>query len=362
MLAALGLALAGCERESETAELPPRPIVWHKVEPLQRAAQRTLSGIVQSTQRAPIAFEVSGRIDRIPVEIGDQFEQGDVLAALDARTFELTLQERRSALAEAQAVLEEAQNDYDRQKNLFERGWVSKSAFDAAKSALDTARSRVETARARVDLARENLNDTVLNAPYAGSVAQRLAEPAQQVSAGRTILEIQGDERGFEIAVSVPETLISRIRVGSGHQLSFPAEGLKARGIITEIGTNAESGGSYPVTLSVSEPPQSLRAGMSAEVHFQVGRPGGASADTRVAIPLTAFRPGENGTEIAFVYDPASQTVGRRLVTVSELDTEHAIVTDGLRPGEIIAARGIRYLRDGQPVALLGEGPRRYNP
>ncbi len=373
VLVLIPLALAGCKDLAPTEQAPPRPIVWTEVRPADQTTRRILSAVVRPVQRAPLSFEVGGRVEELRVEVGDRFVFGQVLGQLDQRLYALTRQERDSEVVQAKAVLREADQAFERQRELHGRDWASEAAFDTAKAALETARARLETARARLDIAEENLADTVLRAPYAGVVARRLAEPAQRVAAGETVLEIQGDGGGFEIAVAVPETLVARLQPGAAYAVTFPAPGgASARARVTEIGTEAEPGGAFPVTLRLETPRTDLRAGMTAEVAFDIERSqspngdGSAKAGVRpVAIPVTAFLAGDGPAKVAFVFEADGRGDGggileRRTIRLGPLSSEQATVLAGLSPGEIIATRGLPFLRDGQRVTRLGVGPERY--
>ena len=360
---ALGLTVmsAGCGNGTEAPPAPPRPIAWTTVVPLETGTTRTLSGVVRAIQRAPLSFEVGGRIDTLDVDIGDHFQAGSVIASLNPRTFELALDERLSELAEAEAEAVEAESEFDRQRRLHADGWVSRAGYDRALAALETARSRVQRLQARVAIAQEDLSDTELTAPYNGVVRRRLAEPAQQVAAGEPVLDIQGDHGGLEVVIAAPETLIDRLTLASHHAVALTANGeTPLQGVITEIGAEATDANAFPVTVALIDAPGHVRAGMTAEVAFRLDRPAADAA--LVVIPVTAFMAG-HGTDdkVAFVYDPDTATVGRRTIAVTDITGNQAYVAEGLRPGDIVATAGLAFLFDGQAVTLLGEGPQRYN-
>lgn len=366
----LSLGLSGCQEPETPDPLAPRPIAWAEVGAADSSTRRTLSGVVRAVQRAPLSFQVGGRIETIDVEVGDHFVADDVLARLDRRTYRLAREERASELTQAEAALREAEQAFARQRDLHADGWASQATFDTARAALDTAQGRLETARARLDIAEEDLNDTVLRAPYPGVVAQRLAEPAQQIRAGETVLHIQGNGGGFEIALALPETLVGRLRPGDVQTVTFPARpGAPARARVTEIGTEAVQGSAFPVTLRLLTARTDLRAGMTAEVAFEIAaasaEDGTAPAGAPVAIPVTAFLPGDGAETVVFVFHPGEDPAGpgtleRRAVTLGPVTSDHVVVRDGLAGGELVATRGLPFLRDGQTVTRLGVGPVRY--
>lgn len=363
LLLASTLALAGCGDAPSVDEAPPRPVAWTTVTLTDTAGQRRIPGVIASRAAAPLAFEVPGVVASVEVEIGDAFTAGDVLATLDARSFALQLTQREAQLAEARANHALAASDHARAQRLVERGAVSRAQYDAARAALDTARSRIATLQAQVDLARKDLADTRLVAPYAGTVTRRLVEPAQRVTPATPALHIQGHGPGLEVNLTVPETLIDQLRMAGTHQVHLPALGTTHGGQISEIGTDAAAGSSYPVTLLLTQPPSGARAGMTAEVILDTG-----DGRPRLTIPVTAFANTESddpGTAHVYVLEPdgadeQAAIARRRSVTLAGVTGQHAIVADGLSADEPIVSRGVAFLADGQRVARLDVGPRRF--
>nr|WP_298380856.1 efflux RND transporter periplasmic adaptor subunit [uncultured Halomonas sp.] len=342
-------------------ETAPRPIAWTIVERSDRPIVRTLPGVLRAIQRAELGFEVGGRVETVQMKIGEHFEPGEVLATLESNTYQLVLGERRGELNEALAALMEAESDYARHRKLYAKDWVSKAAFDQALSARDSARSRVDMARARVSIAEDDLADTVLKAPYAGSVARRLIEPSQQIAAGQTAIEVQGNGGGLEVVASVPETFVDRLELGSRHPVAFPVRpNIDLVGTLREIGTRAVDGNAFPVTLSLKDAPKALRSGLTAEVALHLSTD--TSAHDSMTIPVTAYLSGTDDETTAFVYDDATGRLSQRNILIAEFTDDHALVSDGLTPGEIIATKGLAFLQDGQAVTRLGVGPTRYNP
>lgn len=360
VLAAAALTLAACQAEErDPAPSAPRPVAWAAAEAVAAREVRRLPGEVRPVDRATLSFEVSGRLVELPLEIGDHFEEGEVIARLDETTLRMSLAERRSELEEAEATLREASAEFRRQEELFSEGWVSEAAYDTALSARETARSRVERLTSSVSIAEETLADATLRAPYAGIVARRLAEPSQRVAAGEAVYEIQGNGGGVEIAVAVPETLVERLDREAVHEVRVPARpGLTLEARVREIGSDAAEANAFTVTLGVEDAPRDIRTGLTAEVALALRAEGDG---TGLAVPVEALVMGEGDTAHVFVIDREGATAHRRAVTAGRLDGARAVVSTGLEPGEAVVTRGATFVRDGQDVRLLGEGPARFN-
>lgn len=349
--------------EPETPDAPPRPVEWAEAMPFEAAPVRHLPGTIQAADRAPLGFEVEGRVQRVAVEIGDTFAAGDVLATLETTPLRIALDQENAALIEAEAQAAEARLDYDRQSTLYDRGVVSAAARDAARATLDSTESRLAVARTRVEDAEDRLSESDLIAPYAGQVAERLIEPAQLYRPGTAAFEVQSSEGGYEIEVTVPETIISRLAIGTDH----PARLLDGSGTafdarLTEIASRANRSSGFPVVLTVSEAPAALRAGMAAEVGFRLAARSDAMAETPVIVPLRAVAVGQDGARHVFVIDPAAEIAARRTVTLAGTEGEGALIASGLATGEIVATAGLPFLSDGMPVALMNTGIARFDP
>ena len=378
-----GLALGtACEAPAPT-EPPPRPIAWTQVKPLDHAHQRILPGVVQAAESAPLAFEVGGRVTAVNVEIGERFERGDVLARLDDHRYQLAVDESRGALADARARLAEARKTLARKRELRAREVGSQAAVDQAQAAFGSVAGQVERLQARTARAEQDLADTRLVAPYAGEVLQREVEPAQQVAAGQTVFSVQGQSAGLEVAVNAPETVIDGLELGSRQRVRFPARPqLDMQATVTEIGAGATRRNAFPVMLALTDAPPTVRPGMTAEVTLsltdaladaladapadapaqaaQSEQAGNGGNNAPIAIPASAFLAVAGQQRVVFVYDPDGERVNRRNVTITTIAGGQALVADGLSAGEIIATKGLSFLEDGQPVTLLGRGPRRY--
>jgi RND family efflux transporter MFP subunit len=340
------------------AGISPRPVAYMVTRPAERFEIRTLPGTVRAAERAPIGFDVGGRVATVAVEIGEPFQTGETLATLDEATLRFTLEERRSALAEAEAELTEAEADHRRTSYLAERGVVAAAALDDARAALDTAKSRASAARARLARARRDLSDATLVAPYDGTVAARLVEPSERVSPGQPVLEIVGSRDGLELVVSVPETILARLERDATHEITAPAApGEIFDGRVADVGARARDGSGFPVEIAIAGPENGLRPGMSAEVRLKLSDASGAG----IAVPVSALLPREEDRAEIFVVDRNAMVARRRTVTFGDFRGESVLVSEGLHPGETIVTKGASFLADGQPVSLMGEGTARYN-
>lgn len=358
----LSLLLVACSEPKPPKQEVIRPIAWTKVKASHLEQIRTLSGVVAPIEATHLSFEVNGKIQTVNVKLGNQVTQGQELARLNQRSFKLSLQSAQAQLEQAKASQSETENEYRRYEQLVDQGVVSQSGFDNAKAMFESAKSAVDVAQAQLDIARKNLQDSILTAPYDGIITKRLIEPSQQISAGQAAFEIEG-KHGMEVRIMVPETLIQELKQDAHLAVRFPViPNIEMQGIISEIGTRAESANAFPITVVLEQDNPSLRAGMTAEVDVTFDGIGltGFSGDT-VTVPVSALASGLDQQVFVFVFDPQTQQLTKRLVQTENIMSNEVYLSAGLTEGEIIATAGVAFLRDGQKVTLLENNTQVFN-
>lgn len=354
--------LTACNEQTVIVEKAIRPIAWLKVEESSIQQLRTLSGIVAPVEATSLSFEVTGKIQTVDVKLGNTVEKGQILAQLNHRSFELNLTSAQAQLEKTKSAMIEAKNAFTRYSQLIKQGLVSQSGFDNAKATYGSSKSAVGVAQAQVDIAKKNLQDSTLKAPYDGIITKRLIEPSQQIKAGQSAFEIEGNH-GLEVNVMVPETLIRELKQDTILPIRFPVLArTEMLGRISEIGTRAEAANAFPVTVVLQNDNPLLRAGMTAEVDFTfdgVGKNG--YQGVTISVPFSALRAGINQKSYVFVYDPKLQVVHQREVQTENILNNIAFISSGLESGDIIATAGVAFLQEGQKVTLLDNNIQRFN-
>lgn len=315
---------------------------------------RRFPGVLEAVDTSILSFEVAGNTREILVDVGDKVKKGDELANLDDTPYRLNVDAATAEVSRAEANLAEKTTDFDRQKTLYSKQWVAKAAFDQAKAAYDSAQSQVSYATSKLNLARRDLEKAILRAPFDGVIAARSAEPFQEVARGEKIFEVYV-EGAMQVALSVPETAIRNLNPGLPAKITFPsAEVAPQDGTVTEIGTVASEANAFTVKVTLTDPPESLRPGMTAEASMLLGN---EESPPSFLLPLSAIAPGEeSGKGYVFIFEPASSTVRKMPVEGrGGVRDARVLVSSGVQAGDIVAVAGVSFLRDGQKVKLLAQ-------
>lgn len=353
-IALLALALAACDSE------PPKPVEYVRaiktvtISEVASGQVRKYSGIVQATNHSALSFQVSGNVRKVSAKAGDSVKKGQVLAELDKKPYELDVQAATAELAKAQAGLAQARAEYERQNRLYKKGWIAKARLDKLVRSFDSANSGVAYAVSKLNLAKRDLGNTVLVAPFDGTISQKLVDAFVEVKAGQKLFEIEAGG-ALEVAFDVPETTISRMALGLPVSITFTTpETCPCKGRITEIGSTAGRANAFPVKASLIDPPATIRSGMTAEVSIRLHN------ERQVAgffVPLAAIAPAPDqpsGHGYVFVFQIKTSTVKKTLVKALTA-RDNMVAVEGLKAGDIIAVAGVNFLVDKQKVKLLAQ-------
>jgi len=346
--AAMALVALGCGQESEEAAPVARPIKTLSLGGDGGHGVLEYPGSLRAVQESDLGFEVAGKIMDLPIEEGQRVDEGALLAKLDPRDYESRLRGEEANLAAARA-------DFDRAKRLFEADVASEQDLDVNRRNFEVARSQVETAQ-------KALEDTVLRAPFAGTVARKHVIDFANVEAKQPVVHLV-DDSALDLVASVPERDIASVnrdlspaavtaRTRPRVRLpALPGRTFEAR--LTELSQIAD-----PVTRTFEarfrfDPPSDARIlpGMTGRVVLQL------APDSRLAlgqlIPAQAVLGDETGASYVWVVDPGSLSVSRRAVELGELTGSDVEIRAGLDGTEEIAVSGVSHLREGMTVRRL---------
>ena len=345
-LAVALLAVVGCSGESEApVEAPVRPAKLMVASASGNIRTISLPAVIEASATADLAFQVAGLIVAIPVREGQEVAAGAEIARLDQRDL-------RNELAKAQANQEAASRNFQRAERLLDQDLISHAERDQLKTQLDVA-------QAALNVARKQLDDSVLNSPFAGVVADLHVEAHQNVAAQEVVATLQTTGAATAV-VQAPATLVANsgrieplemetvVLLDAAPEQPIPAT------FHSSAARADPSARTFEVRFAFS-PPLGLviLPGMTGSVRSTVAVADGAGAAT-VRVPIEAIL-SEADARYVWVVDRDSMTVSKRALTLAEGVGEMLPVRDGLAAGETIVAAGVSQLHEGMQV-------RRYEP
>ena len=361
---------------------PPRPVTTTRavLQPMERTVLAT--GSLLAEEQATLSVKVPGRLTVVAVDLGSAVQQGDLIAQIEPRDYELRVQQGAAALAQARAtlglpldgeddriapedtspvrqakaVLEEAAANRDRVLSLSQQGISSAAERDTVQAAYQVALNRYETAlddartrqaslaqrRAELELAQKQLADTAVRAPFDGVVQTRIANLGEYVATGAPVVRLV-KTNPLRLRLDLAERDGHAVRVGQTAR--FALEGstnrFEARLVRLSPALDAQS----RMLIAEAEVPNdgSLRAGSFVRAEVVVG-----TDDQRVAVPAVALVVFAGIEKVVLVR--TNQAVERPVVTGRRSDTWIEIVS-GLEAGqEVVLNPG--NLQTGQSVRV----------
>lgn len=331
----------------------PRPVVTMTVPEPDGPSRVFYPGQVQAAVQTRLSFEQGGRIQEISVNEGSRVRSGQVLARLDSSDYQLAVKKRRARLREVQARLQEARSSYRRVKTLYETQNISRKELDEARGRLHALEAKEEAAQSALTLAEQDLKDCVLHAPLAGQVADVPVEVHQAVQAGMPVVVLHS-EQNMHVRISVPESIISRINMGTRARVridALPGEEFAAR--VSEAGVQAGPLSTYPVELVLQEHKEDIRAGMAAQANLNLD-----PVIQSIHLPAQAVAGGARQTRYVWVVNRQSSRVGKREVQVGTFTEQGVQILSGLDQGETVVLRGVHRLQEDMEVRILDESGR----
>lgn len=284
------------------------------------------TGALEPVNTVVVGTEISGQISELMVDFNDTVEQGQVIARIDARTFEArhlqreadvqvataNIQSRKAELTRANSNLKQARRELERREELSTQGHVSVSELETDRNAVIQALTAVEIAKASVSNANAGLTQaeaslaqssldlerTYIRAPISGTVINRAVEIGQTVAASFSAPELfilAHDLHEMKVEASVDEADVGRLREGLSARFSVDAyPNREFRGRVSQIRKSPSENQSvvtYKVIVTARNDDLSLFPGMTANVEMVLG-----SRENVLTVPISALTYTPRGT------------------------------------------------------------------
>ncbi len=228
---------------SEAAMAAVAAVRWQPWTAVVVFPERLVSARLQAREDAPLAFEVAGRVQALPVRLGDRVAAGDVVARLEREPFVQAVREAEAALAAAQARVRQAERLRQQAERLRRERAASDEAVQSAREKLEVAQLEAARAEALLAQARWRLERTELHAPYDGVIVERLAALGQWMGAGQAVLRLR--TVAAEAFAEVPRAWLDglaqavqqgQVRFEALDGTSYTVAGLSEAGVTTRAG------------------------------------------------------------------------------------------------------------------------------
>lgn len=328
------------------------------------------SGYVTARRQATVSSKFTGKVVEVLIEEGMRVEKDQVLARLDdanvATSYALAeaqLISARTSLKETRALLNEANAIFRRTSNLVEKQLASEAEMDRARAGseslaaqLERKQADVSVAEKQLDVYRQQLEDTIIRAPFAGIVVAKNAQPGEMispVSAGggftRTGIGTIVDMDSLEIEIDVNEAYINRVKPGQKIVATldaYPDWSIPCH-VIAIIPTADRQRATVEVRVGFDDLDSRILPDMGVKVAFQEEGSISAPGQAGVLIPQSAIS--ERGDK-SYVMLFIDGVVEQRAIATSGERGKEMLVTSGLAGGDKVIINAPKGLEAGTRV------------
>ena len=266
----------------------------------------TATGTVNAVTTVLVGTQVSGTIKDIYVDFNSPVKKGQLIARIDAATFEAQVEQAKANLSSAMANLEkakvalaDAKRTMDRNSSLFAKNLIARSDLDTSETNYETAKAQVnvseaqmQQSKAALNLSETNLRYTNIVSPVNGIVISRNVDIGQTVAASfqtPTLFNIAQDLTKMQIDSSVVEADIGRIKLGQSVDFTVDAyPDTTFKGTVSQVRIapiTVQNVVTYDVVVKVGNPDLKLKPGMTANVSIII-----LGKDNVLKIPHAALR------------------------------------------------------------------------
>ena len=288
---------------------------------------KNLPGELLPFQQSKIAFEITGRISSIYVDIGDRVKKDEVLAKLDDSEVSANLEQAVARLDLANQVL-------NRFEDLRKKGFISIQDFDKAKSEYLVAKSQVKFFEVKK-------SQTILRAPYDGFIQNRFVDEGTVINGSNPILEIL-DANKVEAHVSIPENLVNNLEVSNDYVFEIGQE--KAKGKFKRLAPMSASGSNS--RLAIFEFSDFFIPGSVIDLIIKIKK-----SEQGIWLPINSLSQSEQGLwSVYTVSDDGSNRVEKDLVRILHFENNYAYVSGTLKDGDLVILGGLSKIIEGQTL------------
>ena len=339
----------------------------------------TLSGEFHPFQEVDIHAKVAGYLKNISVDVGDRVRLGQTIGVLEIPELNAELQSAdasvrnaNDAIERAQSELESAKSTHDAYHSAYSRlkqasesraGLIAEQELDDSQAKDKEAEAQISVAQATLSEARSQLavaqgkqqqmtalsDYSRITAPFDGVITQRYADTGALIQAGTssstqamTVVQLAETDK-LRLVIPVPESAVSRIKLGTGVNVRVPALNRTFSGVVARFADALDTQTRTMHTeIDVKNTDNSLVDGMYAEVDIVL-----AKKDSALVVPTQAVS--RNGSDATVLTINAQNQVEQRHIELGLEGNRNIEVLGGLKEHDLVLIGGGQF-RPGEKV------------
>lgn len=327
--------------------------------PSQASAVLTASGYVVAQRKAAVASKATGRLEYLGVVEGDKVTRNQVIARIENSDMQAQLEQARANLKVSEAELFDAKQTLDRVKSLVEKGLSPQADYDAADARYRRVLASIDAAKAMVSGAEVNLENTLIRAPFDGTVLTKNADVGEMVApmgaaaGSRSAVVTIADMSSLQVEADVSESNIERILPDQPCEITLDAyPDVRYAGFVTKIVPTADRAkATVMVKVAFRSYDSRVLPEMSAKVLFLANPPSSEQSTSQPILTVNSSAVAlRNGSSVVYTVtenkavENAVQT-GRKMGSLIE-------ILSGVSVGTRVILKVPDEVQDGSAVKV----------
>ena len=312
-------------------------------------------GSVEAYNTVAVKTRIDGQLVRINVREGQEVKEGELLAEIDPRPYQVQLSQTEATLFKDQAALKDARVNLERFQELYKDGVIPKQQFDTQGSLAGQLEGAVRADQAQIDSVKLNLVYTRITAPVSGRIGLRQVDVGNIVHAADpngllVITQLQPIAVIFNLPQDNLQSVSQHMRNGKLPVDAYSRDDQTklATGALTTIDNQIDTTtGTGKLKAVFENRDRSLWPNQFVNVHLLL-----EVKKNQTVVPAAAIQRGPQGTYV-FVVKP-DKTADMRNVTVSLTQGSYTSIAQGLQPGDLVVTDGQDKLQPGTHVEFRG--------
>jgi multidrug efflux system membrane fusion protein len=314
----------------------------------------TALGTVTPTATVTVLPQLSGYLTQVAFTEGEAVAQGQFLAQIDPRPYQVQLEQYTAQQARDKATLAQARSDLARYETLQRQDSISAQQVADQAFLVQQDAATVQVDQANIDAANLDLAYCHITAPVAGKVGLRLVDQGNYVTSGSaTGIVVITTIAPITVIFAVPQTELGPVATRMAGGATLPASAYSsddatkiADGTLTAISNQADtSTGTVNLRATFPNTDGALFPNEFVNLHLLVD-----TLENATLVPSQAVQTGAPGSYVYLVN--ADDTVSVQPVSTGTTDGTNTVITKGLKPGDVVVTDGVDRLSDGMKVSI----------
>ncbi|MBC71283.1 MAG: efflux transporter periplasmic adaptor subunit [Muricauda sp.] len=350
LTASLGFLLMGCgSDEKQTVDNAEAvPVTVAEVDMGDSSTILAGSGQIKAVNSATLSTRIMGRVESLPVKIGQKVNKGDLLISINNVDLRAKKAQVEASITEAQVAFNNAKKDYERFQNLFRENSASQKELDDMTARYEMAKARLEAAKQMKNEVNSQFAYANIRSPFSGVVTNTYIDEGDMANPGVPLVSVESPG-GFEVEAKVAENNISAIEVGTKAHILVKALDTTITGKVSELSASAQNtGGQYVMKVVLDKTDAKILSGMYATVRLEAENE--SDGKTVVTVPSEVL---VHKGQLTGVYTLGQDNVALlRWLRLGENFGDEVEVLSGLSKGDqyIVSAEGKLY--NGAKVSI----------